>query len=96
MGNNRRSVGTTLGMRRWYATKPRCKHCPKGLKPRILFKGITPDIKMCSRCFVALTGESLASQWEMFALETTIEKRNYGNYVSWLKQKIKHTIQKTK
>lgn len=88
MMQNRRSLGTTLGMKRWYASKKRCKHCPKGVKPKILFKSVTPYINICSQCFLILTGETLASQWEKYLKVRNNTGVTFEHYIDWLREKI--------
>lgn len=69
------SIGTSWGMRRWYMTKPRCRHCPKvnrkgePVKPKILFKHGAAEAGICSGCFKKLTGESFADQFTLFLKE---------------------------
>ena len=93
---NRRSLGTTIGMRKWYASKKRCKHCPKGIKPKILFKGVTPYINMCSQCFLLLTGETLSSQWDKYLKVGNSTGVTFEHYITWLKEKINSKNVKTK
>lgn len=83
------SLNTTRGMRLWYAKKKRCKHCTCK-KPKILFKGVTPYINMCSGCFKRITGENLKDQFTLFfkADESDDVDHLHIRYVSFLKKKI--------